>query len=107
MNISYQADWVHAIRLLITFLITVALGLHAFYRFKELNDTNSPRVWVFLLYSMVFLVSSALNFVSLMVTVATRTYGRNPAVSVGGFTLMLIITYSVVAYSTRPSRDFS
>ena len=100
---SLAPDWLHAIRLLITFAITATLGAHAFYRFRVLAGSASPKLWAFFLYSMAFILSSTLNFVSLLITVATRSYGPMPKVSLGRFTLVLIITYAALAFTSRQS----
>jgi hypothetical protein len=104
MMASLSPDWLSAVRLLFTFVATVALGAHAFYRFKMLSGSASPKLWAFWLYAMAFILSSTLNFLSLLITVATRSYGPMPAVSLGRFTVLLIITYAAFAVTMRPSR---
>ena len=104
MQLHITSDWFHAIRLFITFIMTASLGAHAFHRFKMLAGIASPKLWAFLLYAMAFVLSSTLNFVALMITVATRTYGHMPAVSLGPFTVLLVISYMAFAVTRRPSR---
>ena len=103
--LEHPPDWLHAVRLLITLILITCLGSHAFYRFKLLAGSSSPKQWAFFLYSVVFLGSSVLNFVSLLITLATRTYGRMPGLSLGSFTVTLIITYAAFALTVRPSRS--
>jgi hypothetical protein len=104
MHFHFSYDWFHAIRLLVTFAITASLGAHAYHRFKMLAGIASPKLWAFLLYAMAFILSSTLNFVSLLITVATRSYGHMPAVSLGPFTVLLVISYMAFAVSMRPFR---
>ncbi|MDO8585731.1 MAG: hypothetical protein Q7T82_01710 [Armatimonadota bacterium] len=104
MYSALAPDWLHAVRLLITFLITATLGAHAFYKFRVLTGTASPKLWTFFLYAMAFILSSTLNFVALLITVATRSYGPMPKVSLGPFTVLLVITYAALAVTSRPTR---
>ena len=101
MRIAFTPDQLNAIRLLITFVVVSGLGAHAFYRYKRLARAGSPKSWAFLLYSLVFLFASSLNFVSLLITVATHTYGLTPGITVGRFTAIIVITYAAFALSGR------
>ncbi|MDO8683815.1 MAG: hypothetical protein Q7N50_10080 [Armatimonadota bacterium] len=101
MFLQLSPDWFHAIRLLVTFIVTTALGAHAFYRFKTPGNAGAPKSWAFLLYSLAFLMSSTLNFLSLLITIGTRTYARMPTMRLGTFTIVLIITYMALAMTTR------
>jgi len=101
MRIPFTPDQLNAIRLLITFVVVSGLGAHAFYRYKRLARAGSPKSWAFLLYSLVFLLSSSMNFISLLITVATGTYGLTPGVTVGRFTAVLVITYAAFAVTGR------
>jgi hypothetical protein len=103
MQIAHAPDWAQAVRLFITFMLTTGLGMHAFYRFRVLRETASPKMWAFFLYSLVFLFSCSLNFLSLLVTVATRTYGPIPHFHLGPFTVTLVITYAAFAFTARPT----
>jgi hypothetical protein len=104
MYFHVSEDLFHAIRLLVTFAATASLGAHAFHKFKLLAGIASPKLWAFLLYAMAFVLSSTLNFVSLLITVATRSYGHMPAVSLGPFTVLLVISYMAFAVTMRPFR---
>ena len=101
MRIVFTPDQVSAIRLMITFVVVSCLGAHAFYNYKRLARADSPKCWAFLLYSLVFLLASSLNFVSLLITVATRTYGLTPGITLGRFTVITVVTYAAFAISGR------
>lgn len=103
MLFATSPDWLQAVRLLVTFVLTACLGAHAFYRFRALSGSGSPKLWAFLMYSLAFVFSSALHFVSLLITVATRAYGPIPQISLGPFTIALLITYAAFSITVRPS----
>ena len=102
--LTWSSDQLNAVRLLLTFLITSTLGGHAYYRFKLLMWDRSPKLWAFLLYSLVFALTSILTCLSLLITVGTRTYGRFLGVRLGSFTLILLITYAVFLVGARSGR---
>lgn len=97
-------DVLHAVRLFVTFFLTAGLGAHAFCRFRSLSEEGSPKLWAYFLYSMAFALSTTLNFISLVVTLATRDYGGMRGVHLGPFTVILVITYAAFAITARPFR---
>ncbi|MCX8053279.1 MAG: hypothetical protein N3B12_05685 [Armatimonadetes bacterium] len=99
-------DWLHAARLLVAFLLTAALGLHAFYQHKkESVRVVSPRRWMYWIYAVVFLAVGAANFMQLCVTIVFRNYAK-ASFHLGYFTLLLILSYAaLIGGVTRRTYD--
>ena len=93
---AYWPGWLHSLRLIFTFLLTVALGVHAYYQHKQESiQAVSPRKWMYWIYSMAFLAASAANFTQFCVTVVFRSYEK-ASFHLGYFTLLLMLSYAAL-----------
>jgi len=109
-------NWIQAARLLLTFLFTSAAGVHAYALFQDaqvarrradLPDVHSglgeslqtPLRWGFFLYSVLFLFTSVLNFIYLLIMVAMRGYGGAPF-KLGTLSLILVASYVTVVFGS-------
>ena len=89
-------EWADAVRLLIAFLLTAGLGIHAYYQHRrESVEAISPRKWMYWIYAAVFLVASAANFSQLCVTMVFRNYEK-ASFHLGYFTLLLMLSYAAL-----------
>ncbi len=95
-DVSHLPDWAQAVRLLVAFLLTAGLGIHAYYQHKqEAVEAVSPRKWMYWIYATVFLAASAANFTQLCVTVVFRNYEK-ASFHLGYFTLLLMLSYAAL-----------
>lgn len=93
MDPASWPGWLQAARLLFTFVLTAALGVHAFYQHKqEAVEAVSPRKWMYWVYAMVFLLASTANFTQFCITVVFQDY-RKASFHLGVSTLLLVLSY--------------
>lgn len=101
-------EWVQAVRLLLTFLVTAAAGVHAFYLFQTAGEQRQKSSageslavrlrWIFLLYAGLFLFVSVLNFSYLLITVALK-YPGGPF-KLGTLSLILVVSYAALVFGS-------
>ncbi|MHB9038512.1 MAG: hypothetical protein ACYC64_17815 [Armatimonadota bacterium] len=100
---SISPNWFHALRLLMAFLLTAAMGIHSYYRHvQESVKVVSARKLMYWLYSVVFLFACTTNFVLLVLTLASKNYGDMPP-HIGVFTLLLVFSYLALLAGARKS----
>ena len=89
------------LRLLVAFLLTATLGIHAFRQHKqEAVEAISPRKWMYWIYAAVFLITSTACFTQLCVTIVFRDYARAPF-HLGYSTMLLVLSYVALLAGTR------
>ena len=94
-------DWVLCLRLAAAFLLTAALGTHAYCWHKnEAMAGGSPRKWMYWLYSMVFLVTGTVSFAKLCVAAAFRDYGQS-SFHMAYAALLLALSYLALQAGVR------
>jgi len=94
-------DWIHYLKLVAAFLLTVGLGAHAYYWHKKEALTGvSTRKWMYWLYSIVFLAAGTANFTKLCVTAAFRDYEKS-SFHLGYLTLLLALSYLALQTGVR------
>lgn len=97
-------NWIQYARLLLTFAVTVGLGIHAFYQHKQESvDAISPRKWMYWLYSVIFLFAAAGNFVQVLITSAFHSYSRS-TFHFGYSSLLLTLSYVAILAGSRRRR---
>ncbi|MGC8863877.1 MAG: hypothetical protein ACP5R5_14035 [Armatimonadota bacterium] len=99
--VAHFPDWAHALRLLVAFLLTAGLGIHAYYRHKQESvELVSPRKWMYWIYAMVFAAASTANFAQLCVTIVFRNYEK-ASFHLGYLTLLLMLSYAALLAGAR------
>lgn len=106
---THIPEWVQAARLAITFLVTAAAGVHAFYLFRcsRQSQNEDPAKenlavrlrWIFLFYAVVFLFVSILNYSYLLVTIKLQYPGGGPY-KLGTLSLILVVSYAAVVFGS-------
>jgi hypothetical protein len=98
---SHWPNWFQAARLVVAFVVTAALGIHAYNaHVLESVEAVSPRKWMYWLYAMVFLVAAVANFAQLAIAVVSGGYGR-AGFHLGYFTMLLVLSYVVLLAGVR------
>ena len=98
---SNWPDWLQAARLLVAFVVTAALGIHAYNaHVLELVEAVSPRKWMYWLYSMVFLAAGVANFTQLVITLVFRNYEK-AGFHLGSSTMLLALSYMALLAGVR------
>jgi heme A synthase len=96
VNPTSFPDWIQYIRLSASCIITVALGIHAFYQHKQESvEAVSPRKWMYWLYAVIFLLAASVNLTQLCVTAAFRNYEK-ASYHVGYSTILLMFSYLTI-----------
>ena len=98
---SHWPDWLQAARLLVAFVVTAALGIHAYNaHVLESVEAVSPRKWMYWLYSMVFLAAGVANFTQLVITLVFRNYEK-AGFHLGYSTMLLALSYMALLAGVR------
>jgi len=89
------------LELTIAFLVSAALGVHAYYyHARERDEIVSARRWLFGLYSAAFLVVALANCAQLVVTIMAGDH-RRLFVHLVTITLVMVVSYSFVLIGVR------
>lgn len=107
--------WLHAGRLMLTFLVTSAAGIHAYALFKSTRHVTErsawasgysrrPIKWSFLLFAAAFLFAAVLNFIYLLVAIAMRSYAAGPF-RLGTFSLIVAVSYLIIVFGSGRNRQ--
>jgi hypothetical protein len=98
---SHWPDWLQAARLLVAFVVTAALGIHAYNaHMLESVEAVSPRKWMYWLYAMVFLAAAVADFAQFVITLVFRNYGK-AGFDLGYLTMLLALSYMVLLAGVR------
>lgn len=101
LDMTNWPNWLHATRLWGAFLLTSALGIHAYNAHKlESVRAISPRKWMYWLYSMVFLVAGVANFTQLIITIVFGNYDK-AGFYLGYLTVLLALSYFALLAGVR------
>ncbi|MFQ3549303.1 MAG: hypothetical protein SNJ70_06095 [Armatimonadota bacterium] len=96
MDNFHVSDWMQAFRLIIAFIITTILGVHAYYAQQQYDiKAVVPKRIIFLIFSVVFFLASLSTFSQACVTIVFRNY-QTLNVRIGYTTLIFMITYIAI-----------
>ncbi len=103
-DLNQWPDWLQATRLVITLALIMGCGIHAYRAHTRQADlAASSRRWIYWLYSLAFLATSASIFAHLLVAHIFEDY-RGAGLSLALISVLLILSYSALLAGERKKK---